>query len=225
MPYTWDSKNRRYLDTNGDTVPITTIRDLVYSMTDAAREEAAQLTALYTSGDITLDQWQREMKRLIKTQHVASAVAAGGGFQQMTPSDWGWIGYSVKTQYNMLNKFKDEIKGSEQGFEELPSTEELQARAAMYPSSAKGSFNGMYRRLEAKNGANEEKRVLSNGSKHCKDCEAIAAMDWQPILTLPAIGDSVCISNCNCTLITRYNAERDTFSQSFADGAGAIHNG
>jgi hypothetical protein len=44
-----------------------------------------------------------------------------------------------------------------------------------------------------------ERRVLgSPKTEHCEDCPSLAAMGWQPIGTLPAIGDSACGSLCLC---------------------------
>jgi hypothetical protein len=44
-----------------------------------------------------------------------------------------------------------------------------------------------------------ERRVLGHPrTEHCSDCPPLAAMGWQPIGTLPAIGDSECKQLCLC---------------------------
>ena len=44
-----------------------------------------------------------------------------------------------------------------------------------------------------------ERRVLGTPkTEHCEDCPPLAAMGWQPIGTLPRIGDSACGGRCLC---------------------------
>ncbi len=46
-------------------------------------------------------------------------------------------------------------------------------------------------------GYGEERRVLGD-ALHCEDCPPLAALGWQPIGTLPMIGDTECGGHCHC---------------------------
>jgi hypothetical protein len=45
-----------------------------------------------------------------------------------------------------------------------------------------------------------ERRILGLAD-HCSGCVAAAAQGWQPLGTLPAIGDTPCMGNCKCTFM------------------------
>ena len=54
-----------------------------------------------------------------------------------------------------------------------------------------------------------ERRVLGTPkTEHCEDCPPLADLGWQPIGTLPEIGDSACGSLCLCHF--RYSEDGDT---------------
>ena len=68
----------------------------------------------------------------------------------------------------------------------------------MYGQAPRGTFEEMRRRYErTSNGMTLERRILG-AADHCDDCLEAAALGWQPIGTLPAIGDSRCMTNCHC---------------------------
>ena len=47
-----------------------------------------------------------------------------------------------------------------------------------------------------------ERRVLGHPkTEHCADCPPLAALGWQPIGTLPDIGDSECEGRCLCHFV------------------------
>ncbi len=54
---------------------------------------------------------------------------------------------------------------------------------------------------------NEERRVLGD-AMHCLDCPPLAALGWQPIGTLPMIGDTECGGHCHCHFEYRVDANQ-----------------
>lgn len=74
------------------------------------------------------------------------------------------------------------------------------ARAEQYGNSVwQSSVNG-HRAITTRQGVmREERRILGHPKgEHCHDCPPLAAMGWQPLGTLPALGDTECGNLCLC---------------------------
>lgn len=67
--------------------------------------ESDRLAEQVFNGDITIGQWQDNMKALIKGAHVSTAAIGKGGWDLMGPRDWGRIGTPVRNQYKFLAGF------------------------------------------------------------------------------------------------------------------------
>lgn len=66
-----------------------------------------------------------------------------------------------------------------------------------------------------------ERRVLGTPkTEHCEDCPPLADLGWQPIGTLPEIGDSACGSLCLCHF--RYSEDGDTTPEYFQGKRGPL---
>jgi len=192
--YRWSESAGRYIGANGQFVAFSDVRDALESVIDASAVRMNILTQSLVDGQIPLAEWQSGMLEQIKLAHTASAASARGGWAQMGQSDWGAAGRMIRTQYDYLNNFANQIADGTQALDGRALV-----RADMYGDAARGTFEESRRRYERlMNGMELERRVLGE-SDHCPDCLDYAAEDWQPIGTLPAIGDSVCLTNCHCT--------------------------
>ncbi|HLE52711.1 MAG TPA: hypothetical protein VI755_11650 [Anaerolineales bacterium] len=193
--YGWNEATGRYIDLRtGQFVRFADVRDALESVIDASAIRINVLTKSLVDGQISLAEWQSGMLEQVKLAHTASAASARGGWAQMSQSDWGAAGRLIRTQYDFLRNFSDQIASGEQ----LLNGTAL-VRADMYGDAARGTFEEMRRRYErTMNGMEFERRVLGEAD-HCPDCLDYAAEGWQPIGTLPAIGDSICLTNCHCT--------------------------
>lgn len=74
------------------------------------------------------------------------------------------------------------------------------ARAEKYANAAHQAPQRVVRESVITTGVMKlERRVLGNPrTEHCHDCPPIAAMGWQPLGSLPHIGDSECNGRCLC---------------------------
>jgi hypothetical protein len=200
--YGWNERAGRYVDqSTGRFVSFRTVKTELEAVVTASASNINTLSTRLVSGDITLAEWQLGMEREIKLSHVASAAAAKGGWAQMTPSDWGWVGSRVKEQYAYLRNFAQQIAS---GKEKLNG--HLVARAEQYGMAARATYEEMRRRVMTNRGATEERRRITPGAEHCEGserrgtpgCEELALLGWQPIGSLPPIGAATCLMHCKC---------------------------
>ncbi len=204
--YGWNDKASRYVNlTTGRFVPSKSVKDELEKVVAKSQSEIKLLSERLVNGDITLAEWQTGMVQQIKLGHTASAAAARGGWAQMTQADWGATGQLVRKQYEYLNKFSSQI---ESGTMKLDGR--FLTRAQMYGQAQRSTYETIKTRYaKVSKGAVEERRVLQPGAEHCegyKDkpgCVELAERGWQPIGTLPRIGEATCMTNCLCVFETR----------------------
>jgi len=123
---------------------------------------------------------------------MCAGAGARGGWAQMSQSDWGKVGAQIKAQYAYLNNFAQEIASGKQAL-----NGQVLARADMYGKATHSTYEAIRGQMAEVRGMTEERRVLTPG-ENCPDCIDYAAQGWQPIGSLPVIGDSVCMTNCRC---------------------------
>lgn len=156
--------------------------------------DLAELAEQLRSGQITIGQWEASMRSYLRSNYEAAMTLVKGGRDNITQSDWGYEGSLLKKQYAYLNNFAKEMQANPAVW----SNKRLDARMNLYKESAYTAMEDMQRRNMQQNGFTRERRVLDPSANNCDDCIEYAGMGWQPIGTLPAIGESVCIVNCKC---------------------------
>lgn len=198
--YGWNEQAGRYVNqTTGRFVPFTAVKSELEAVVSASQQRMAAVSQQLIDRQITVKEWQLAMAREIKEAHIASAAASKGGWAQMTQSDWGWTGAKIKEQYQYLKNFANEIASGKQKLDGR-----LMVRAEMYGAAQRTTFEEMRRRYERNKGLTEERRILGP-AEHCtssgdlEGCLELASKGWQPIGTLPRIGQSPCRVNCKCT--------------------------
>ncbi len=79
------------------------------------------------------------------------------------------------------------------------SAAQFTARAELYANAAHQTAQKVNRiGVTGPGGVRMERRKMSPGHDHCPDCPPISHMGWQPVGTLPDIGDSECNGHCCC---------------------------
>lgn len=191
----WSEARGQYIyKATGRAVPIKQVRNAFESVirTSAARMEA--LTAQLAAGKITLAAWQLAQANHIKLVHMTTTAAARGGWSRMSPADWRYANSLMKDQLKFLKGFAKDIRSGKQKLDGSALR-----RARMYAEAARSSFEQMRRRNEMLNNGKTEERGKLGSADHCSSCLERAAMGWQPIGTLPPIGQSLCLTKCHCT--------------------------
>lgn len=193
LRFAWDEASGRYRDLqNGRFVSRGKARGLLDAYTDRISDRAAGLSEKLARGEISVGEWETGMRGLIKRTHAVHAAAARGGWERMTPSDWGRVGSVVKEQYRYLRSFSADV-----ALGVVPRTGALAVRARLYAEAGRRSHFDTERRLMVGRGYVEERSVLGVAD-HCAGCESAAAQGWQPIGSLPPIGERDCLVRCRC---------------------------
>jgi hypothetical protein len=123
---------------------------------------------------------------------------AMGGFGGLTQDEWTIIALDLRRQDDYLFGFARAIDSTPgQWF-----NERIVPRARMYVEASRRTYEDAIRREKRRNGFDQERRMLGV-AEHCDSCLTYAEMNWQPIGTLPPIGDSECRSSCHCMFVYR----------------------
>lgn len=146
------------------------------------------------NGAINIADWQTAMREQIKNAHINAIAESVGGYQNMTPADYGRAGQIIREQYGYLRDFADEIVSGKQ---RLDGT--LNRRAKMYVDAARESY---YKSINAKVQAGGITHICSvlNPADHCQECIALDGR-WYEINdpTYNPPGNRICRKNCKCS--------------------------
>jgi hypothetical protein len=195
--FTWDPAARRYRGPTGAFVPDAAVRQAVDAVVDGSGARLAVLTQRLVDGALDLATWQQQMAAELKALHVATATAAHGGWAQMSPADWGWVGQRLRTQYGYLRDWAADLAAGRASLDGRAV-----ARATLYGDAARQTYQEMTRRDARLHGGTEERRLL-RATESCAGCRAQAALGWQPAGTLAPLGSQPCLTRCRCVWDTR----------------------
>ena len=138
-------------------------------------------------------------KVMLKRQYLQEAALAAGGWDRLTPADYGRAGGKLQAQYRRLAEMTAGIRDGE------VSEAQALSRMQMYMGNARAEYFEVEReRLPPMlmGQARIERRTLgaSKGGP-CLDCQKWADRGWQAegILPVPT-QQSVCNGHCRCTL-------------------------
>jgi len=192
-PWRYDVSTGRYRGPDGRFLPRTRQRNILDTALASSSREMKSLGEQLRTRQITLPQWEREMRTQIKAAHLANGAMARGGFKRLGPREYGRIGAQVKEQYRYLAKFAREIEAG------LPLDGRFLNRTGMYAQAGRGTFHKLEQAEMADLGMTEERNVL-HPADHCAGCLGETALGWVPIGDLVPIGSRDCRANDRCTI-------------------------
>lgn len=189
--FSFDPRAQRYRnETSGRFVAWREVRAQVDRVIERGADRMQVLTERLARGELSIADWMRGMGQEMKIQHILAAVSARGGWEQMTPADFGRVGAKLRNEYGYLRRFAEQIARGE-----IPIDGRAVARSRLYSHAARAEYEQIRREAGV---YTQERRVL-HASESCEDCVEYASWGWRPIGTLPPIGDSRCGVNCRCT--------------------------
>jgi hypothetical protein len=199
--YRWNDRAGRYINERGVFVSERTVRAVVDGIADAASARIAQASERLLNGEMSLGAWQSELQNVIRLSHLATATIAAGGAEQMTFSRYGSVGNEIKSEYQFLRGFAEDIASGRQ-----PMNGSLTARARQYGQASRSTFEEARRRDQIMRGYQFERNVLHAGES-CSECKAQTGRGLVPIGTLVPVGSRICRSNCRCSISYQRDAE------------------
>jgi hypothetical protein len=192
--YGYDPRSRKYRDrATGRFISPKEVRRAVDIMIDIETVKARQFAQNLRDGKLSLVEWQIGIASQFKALHVAMGLAANGGLQNTSAASLGYIASLIKTQYQYLRTFVQEVRTGKQ-----PLDGTLLTRSALYIQASRSTYEQVVQRAARNGGATQEKSILGLAD-HCDLCIQEARKKWAPIGTLLPIGQRTCKQNCRCT--------------------------
>jgi hypothetical protein len=191
--FTFNKTSQRYHYSDGEKrgqfVSKGQVRDATQSFIDSYKEVFSQINQDYSAGKIPIALWENKLADAIRDVTVCSYKVAN---PQATAADWGNVGRQLQKQYTFLRNFTRDVHAGKL------SDAQIQARSNQYLQFAHTVFNNANRDAHSDAGYKWERRYI--GSVHpCPDCPRYAALGWQPIGSLPKVGENCqCKSHCRC---------------------------
>lgn len=198
--FTWSERAGRFRDAGGRFVPESKVRDGVDVVCAQASDRASALARDLVDGNISIDAYRDGLFRVIKDVHIASALAAYGGKNAMTPERYGYTGHLIKQQYQYARGMLSDIVSGRQ-----PLDGRLVARAAMYGQAGRQTYTNVKHREEERRGKQEVRNILGV-AEHCDECTAATDRGWTDLDKMSLPGSRVCRTNCKCRLEYRGRA-------------------
>ena len=188
----WSESAQRFIDLiTGRFVSAEHVREVMTARINESFTVLKDFGEALVSGAADVSEWELAVRVELKNIHTQMAALASGGWDNVTPQQWGTVGARLKVQYQKLNELSLALSRGE------ISEAEFRRRMDMYARGAWGSYYDAERIMKEDAGYTEEIRNLGGGD-NCRTCLGEAGR-WAPIGTLRRIGDSECLSNCNCT--------------------------
>lgn len=193
--YHWDDEEGEFVDNQGQRVDRHKLLLLLLLLITFGKSQARKVTQQYIFGRITVDVWHAGMSEVIESLASSAAVMAFGG-EAAAQEQAALIADLIAGQQVYLDRFARQVAAGE-----IASGRGMLARAEQYADAAYAMYEQMKRQRVTDSGGEWEKRVLDEGAEHCADCLNAADEGWQPIGTLPEIGDSICNIGCKCEFV------------------------
>lgn len=199
--YTWDTRSSRFrAEATGRYVARRRILELVDAQVNHSTARLHELTEAFYERRIGASVWVEQMRTELRRQHLAQAALGAGGWERLTPTDFGRIGRSLRDDYARIAGTAQDIL---EGKITLP---QALSRVNGYVGSARTQFFAAERdriRPSSTGVMVIERRHMGNAI-HCSDCINYYDLGWQPVGTLPLPGeDSVCRDQCRCGISYR----------------------
>lgn len=200
--FTFDRQSNRYRATDtGRFVGRQDVLRLLDANIDSTSSRLASLaTALHEkqiSPGIFVDRMRTEIRRL----HLQNRALAAGGWDNLTPRDYGAIGRKLRDDYSRLINFANDIRDGNSTLAQSLN------RANMYAGHARTNFWEAERDRAVPSSPDMrivERRMLGI-AEHCPTCMRLYDMGWRLIgeLPIPGDGSTECKTNDRCRLIRR----------------------
>lgn len=101
-------------------------------------KDADALAERMYRGEISIGQWEEDMRTLIRELHTGCAAIGKGGWDQMSYAEWGHTGPLIKKQYQWLHGFAEAVSDKR----DTISLAAIKARARLYGQA--GGYTANY---------------------------------------------------------------------------------
>lgn len=206
MAWQWNAGAKRYQDAESKRfISASSAVDLRDHYLDMQRQAMADLAKRVSAGEISIGQWEREMRIASRETFTASFAYGRGGRQAMTSADRVQLGELITGQHTYLNGFARDLQVG------AMSPAQVEARAQLYANA--GVLAAESGQAAAWSGSDYEERNVLGASDSCSQCPDLTALGWVEGNTLPKPGLRSCKANCRCALSRRLKISAAAESQ------------
>jgi len=169
---------------------------IVRSEVSKTEQKFEKLANRLISGNISFEQWQNSMANLTRRSHVNMTRLGRGGKDNTFANHYLKTGNDLRTiHYPALRQFAQNIADGKL------SEKQIIARAKLYGSATKNSFEVARLSLYEDSISTMGRRRLGACKDHCADCIAYASQGWLPIASvIPPGVNCQCRMNCCCSI-------------------------
>lgn len=197
--FTYSRGASRYRDTStGRFVAKARVTEVMEQSVNRAEDRLAQIIQGVYAKEIAPGVAQVAMRDELRRLTLQNAALGKGGMEQLNFRDYGKVGQQLRDSYaRMSNLLRDVESGK-------VSLAQAMNRVEGYALEARHQYFIAQRAAAQESGRRMEERRTLHARESCGDCISYAAMGWQPIGTLPMIGESSkCGKYCRCTMDSR----------------------
>lgn len=207
MAWQWSSEVKRYRDqASGRFLSASanvTLRDHYLEM---QRQTMASLAQRVSAGELTIGQWETQMRAAVKASNVTAFSYGRGGRQAVTADDRTVLGQLIDKQNAYLSGFVRDLVAGEMSAAQIEARATLYASAAVHANAAGEDAAWV--------GSDYQELNVRGGSRFpCDECPALSAQGWVDGGILPRPGTRSCAANCRCSLARRLKAQPAVESQ------------
>ncbi len=196
--YYWDTRNRNYIRAaTGRFVARSRIVGLLDKSIAQRETRLYKGVQRFADGELSSATFLSRSRTMLKRQYLQNRALAKGGWDRLTPRDYGAVGGKLRWQYQRLATMAQQLNVGE------ISTPQALNRMRMYMGDARAEFYRVERDElpRPKLGSMYIERRRLGQAEHCESCLRYASLGWQPERTLPVPGDeSECDGNCRCEI-------------------------
>lgn len=202
----------------GRVLPQTRLTSVLEKHLAVNRQMIQNATNALVEGRITPAYWERQMAMQIRNAHLEARIAGVGGQFNMAPGDYQAINRTIDQQRQYLKGFVDDIRNNPKyrNADGTLNADRIRWRSQQYlEAPVRGTHQRGLEDRARGSGCDQERNVLSVAD-HCEQCENLSAMGWQPLGSLPMIGERTCLTNCKCSIEYRREPVSDVTPEPMA---------
>jgi hypothetical protein len=193
--YQWDPATVRYRDpVTGRYITRDAVREILDGLITKSQQRITHFSNEYRQGGIAITEWRDLMRIEIKNTLLAAEALASGGWAQLDAAAFGRVGARVKTQYQYLAAFTQQLLNGTQRTDGTFLNRARQYAAASRPAFHESMLEG------ARNAGYRLERNVLHPAEHCTECLDMTALGKVPLGTLVPIGSRLCRGNDRCTV-------------------------
>lgn len=202
--FEFDRNSQRYRvisgSGKGQYISTAAVLKLTERYIDQLKTDVSTVADKLIEGKISVATWEETTAKALKNAHVAAYSLGKGGIGRLQSRDYGIIGNQLRSEYEYLRGFSQDILKGEL------SEAQLRDRLSLYIDAAYGSYERGRFESHRSNGYNWERRYR-NSAQSCSSCVGYAARGWQPLGSQPHVGEACeCGNRCRCH--KEYSKER-----------------